>query len=668
MIDASPTPVLVADWREADRSYVMARVAEVKARLAEWLSARGDAALAGAPRSGPTPRDAAAIAEGIRARMPAPPALERISSAFSLSRFEESLLLACAAVELDTTIGALCAQANGEPDRKIFTFALAVSVLPEAHWTALTPEGALRRWKLVEVAAGPTLTSAALRIDERVLHCLLGASQVDARLAPLLAPLPETGLLPSQQSVVVAAEAWRNSSGDRYAAIQVYGGDTGLRLEIAGAIARGAGLHPWRLAAHAVPTAPQDLDAFLRLWEREAALDRFCLVLDCPDESDPVRQAALHGVADGLNAPVIFAAAQPLRLSLRPMLSFEAPAANPQEQLDCWSDALGSRGEAMHETLEALSEQFRFSPAAIRTVWEEARPLSQESDAPHAAEILWNIARRHARGSLDELAQRLLAAPDWDDLVLPEPQKNILLQIAAQVSHRAKVHHEWGFDRGGARGLGLGVLFSGPSGTGKTLAAEVLAARLKLDLYRIDLSAVVSKYIGDTERNLRRVFDAAENCGAILLFDEADALFGQRSEVKDSHDRYANIEVSYLLQRMEAYRGLAILTTNRKRALDQAFHRRLRFAVEFPFPDAGQRAEIWKRAFPKRTPVEALDFARLARLEVAGGNIRNIAMNAAFLAASEGRPISMEHLLAAARAEYLKIDRPLTPLEFGGRS
>jgi len=214
--------------------------------------------------------------------------------------------------------------------------------------------------------------------------------------------------------------------------------------------------------------------------------------------------------------------------------------------------------------------------------------------------------------------------------------------------------------------LGINALFAGESGTGKTMAAEVIANSLRLNLYRIDLSAVVSKYIGETEKNLRHLFDSAENGGAILFFDEADALFGKRSEVKDSHDRYANIEVSYLLQRMESYRGLAILTTNMKNALDTAFLRRIRFIVQFPFPDAEQRAEIWRRIFPTDTPTEGLDVDKLARLNVAGGNIRNIALNAAFLAADAGEPVLMTHLLRAARGEYTKLEKPLTEVDIRG--
>jgi len=213
---------------------------------------------------------------------------------------------------------------------------------------------------------------------------------------------------------------------------------------------------------------------------------------------------------------------------------------------------------------------------------------------------------------------------------------------------------------------GVAALFAGASGTGKTMAAEVLAQELRLDLYRIDLASMVSKYIGETEKNLRKVFDAAEESGAILLFDEADALFGKRSEVKDSHDRYANIEVSYLLQRVETYRGLAILTTNLKSAIDSAFLRRLRFLVQFPLPDAVQRADIWDRMFPEHMPTQGLEIAKLAKLTIPGGSIRNIAMNAAFLAADAASPVKMKHLLAAARSEFAKQERPLIDSEIGG--
>jgi SpoVK/Ycf46/Vps4 family AAA+-type ATPase len=282
------------------------------------------------------------------------------------------------------------------------------------------------------------------------------------------------------------------------------------------------------------------------------------------------------------------------------------------------------------------------------------------------ADALWSASRAQARPSLSSLVQRIRPRASWGDLVLPEAQKRVLAEIGVHVRHRLQVYETWGFAAKSDRGLGISALFAGASGTGKTMAAEVLANELQLDLYRIDLSQVVSKYIGETEKNLARVFDAAEAGGAILLFDEADSIFGKRSEVKDSHDRYANIEISYLLQRMEAYRGLAILTTNMKDALDTAFLRRIRFIVRFPFPDRVARAEIWRRIYPAETPTEGLDVDELARLNVTGGVIRNIALHAAFLAVEAGEPVRMNHLLRAARGEYAKLERPLTGAEIRG--
>ena len=232
------------------------------------------------------------------------------------------------------------------------------------------------------------------------------------------------------------------------------------------------------------------------------------------------------------------------------------------------------------------------------------------SDETAIDEQVWNALREAARGGLDALAQRIDSRATFEDLVVPPPVSSQLREIASQLRHRQRVYEEWGFGARGNRGLGIAALFSGESGTGKTLAAEAIANEARLDLYRIDLASVVSKYIGETEKNLSRLFDAAERSGAVLLFDEADALFGKRSEVKDSHDRYANIEVAYLLQRVESYRGLAILTTNMKSALDRAFLRRIRFIVQFPFPDEAARAAIWRRQFPPAAPVEAVDSQR----------------------------------------------------------
>ncbi|HVO44313.1 MAG TPA: ATP-binding protein, partial [Aggregatilineales bacterium] len=281
------------------------------------------------------------------------------------------------------------------------------------------------------------------------------------------------------------------------------------------------------------------------------------------------------------------------------------------------------------------------------------------------AERIWDACRGLTRPRLERLAQRIDAKATWETIVLPGDEMTQLHQIAAQVGSRTTVYSHWGFGARLNRGLGISVLFAGESGTGKTMAAEVIANALNLDLYRIDLSAVVSKYIGETEKNLRRVFDAAEDGSAILFFDEADALFGKRSEVKDSHDRYANIEINYLLQRIEAYRGLAILATNMKSALDPAFMRRLRFIVNFPFPGPADRKRIWQKVFPPETPLDTLDYDRLARFNLSGGSIHNAALNSAFAAAeSPDHWVTMALLVDSIRSEYRKLERPINEADF----
>ena len=252
----------------------------------------------------------------------------------------------------------------------------------------------------------------------------------------------------------------------------------------------------------------------------------------------------------------------------------------------------------------------------------------------------------------------------WDQLVLPDEAMGILRQIVDQVRLRSRVYDDWGFRERMNRGFGVSAMFAGPSGTGKTMAAEVIANELNLHLYRIDLSSVVSKYIGETEKNLRRLFDAAEEGGAILFFDEADALFGKRSEVKDSHDRYANVEINYLLQRIEAYRGLAVLATNLREALDDAFLRRLRFLVEFPFPSQAYRQELWRKVFPDRIPTGVIDYEQLGRFNIAGGTIHTVAINAAFMAAEQGEPVGMRQLLEVVQMEYRKMARQIYEAEF----
>jgi SpoVK/Ycf46/Vps4 family AAA+-type ATPase len=358
---------------------------------------------------------------------------------------------------------------------------------------------------------------------------------------------------------------------------------------------------------------------------------------------------------------------EPLRLRSRLLARIDVPVLAPAEQHQLWCEALGATAAAaLNGQVDLVSAQFQLSPAAIRSAGTEIARRHGAASSPDLGTTLWDACRAQTRPKLDGLARRIQTLAKWDDLVLTAAPHQTLRTIAAHVRQRTRVYEEWGFAARSDRGLGIGALFAGGSGTGKTMAAEVLANELRLDLYRIDLSALVSKYIGETEDNLRQVFDAAEAGGAILLFDEADALFGKRSEVREAHDRYANIEVSYLLQRVEAFRGLVILTTNQPQSLDSAFSRRIRFTVQFPFPDATQRAEIWRRVFPPETPTEALQIEKLARLNLAGGHIRNLALNAAFLAADAHEPVRMKHLLAAAQTEFAKLEKTLSAAETVG--
>jgi hypothetical protein len=652
--------VAVADaWTDANQRYLTAALAEVRGVLEGHAAHRGRGEVASRPPLD-DPLDA------IARTMSAPPAVEALASTFDLSGFERSVLLLCAGMELDARFPALCAAAQSSTDRAYPTFGLALAALAEPHWSALAPDAPLRRWRLVEVGSGAPLTQSPLRIDERVLHYLAGVPYLDERLAGMLEPLERGALVSSQQTLADRiVRAW--STTERVSdlpLIELCGPDPSAKAAVVTAACDALRLTPSRLPTAFVPTSAPDLEAFARLWAREAVLGRRVLVVDSDDSEavDTAREAAVLRLVQRTEAPLILTGRE-RRVGLRRrVLTLEVRRPTAAEQRALWHSVVEGHDAALDGHLDRLVGQFDFGVATIRSAGVDALAPGGGTDLHRR---LWDACRVQARPRLDDLAQRIEPAATWDDLVLPEAQRQILGDLAAAARQRHRVYTEWGFAERGVRGLGVHALFAGPSGTGKTMAAEVLADALRLDLYRIDLSQVVSKYIGETEKNLRRVFDAAEAGGVLLLFDEADALFGKRSEVKDSHDRYANIEVSYLLQRMEAYRGLAILTTNMKDAVDPAFLRRLRFVVQFPFPDAAQRAEIWRRVFPAATPTEGLQPERLARLNVAGGNIRNIAVQAAFLAADADEPVRTAHVLRAARAEYAKLDRPLTDAEIG---
>ena len=282
-------------------------------------------------------------------------------------------------------------------------------------------------------------------------------------------------------------------------------------------------------------------------------------------------------------------------------------------------------------------------------------------------EDLYNACRAHSNQRLNRLALKVSPRYTWSDIVLPKEQMAQLRELLNYVKYRDLVYGEWGFEQKLSLGKGLNVLFSGVSGTGKTLAAEIMAHELGLDLYKIDLSMVVSKYIGETEKNLSAIFQEAKDSNAILFFDEAEALFGKRSEVKDAHDRYANIETAYLLQKMDEYEGIVILATNLRNNMDEAFTRRMQGTIDFPFPEEDHRRLIFEGIFPKRSPLSSdIDFAFVARqFKLTGGNIKNIALHAAFLAAEDGKVISMAQIVRATKREFQKMGRLCSKADFG---
>ncbi len=671
---------MIQDWSLANQRYLSAALAAVRERLevsAAQVEGDGGAVSSAKRRLDEALQDRDRAEEAL----PAPSALEALVAAFGLSSFERDLLLMCAGLEMDSSFMQLFAAIQGDPRRAYPTFSLAMKALPRAHWSAILPAAPLRRWRMVEVGPGDGLTASPLRIDERVLHHLAGLSYLDERLRRMADPVRVSEEIPPSYRALARRIAEILSKDGVLASpvIQLCGGeDAGKRIVATSAFAD-LGLQLHAIHAEDVPANAADRDGLARLWEREAVLSGTALLVDCEDldgKDERGRTQPVVSFVESLGCVVIVASHQPLIFKRRPSVRLEVERPSSSEQQALWQRSLGPASQGLDGQLEGLVAQFNLGPREIQAAsiealagWsKEAEALGEpgESGSAELAPALWNACRIQARPRLEGLAQRIYPLATWDDLVLPEPQLQILREIGVHLRGRAKVYDLWGFASKGSRGLGISALFAGDSGTGKTMAAEVLANDLNLDLYRIDLSQTVSKYIGETEKNLCRVFDAAENGGAILLFDEADALFGKRSEVKDSHDRYANIEISYLLQRMEAYRGLAILTTNMKSALDRAFLRRIRFVVQFPFPDATQRAEIWRRIFPEETPTDGVDFGKLARLNVAGGNIRNIALYAAFLAADSGKSVGMAHLLRAARVEYAKMERPLAEGEIGG--
>ena len=500
--------------------------------------------------------------------MTSPSAIDVLAELFSLTSFERNLLLLSAGADMDSRLAESCAEVHGNPQKTYATFGLALALLADPHWDAITPSRPLRRFRMLDVQRGSTLTSAPLRVDERVLHYLAGSNVLDPRLESFVRTSPPPGwIADGQRDIAVRAARLLESYAHYSPLVHLCGDDPLGHEDIAACAAHELGRYLVVVRADAVPAIGPDLDQFALLWERESLLLPGALLVQGVSAELP---AAASHLVERLPGVVFVSTREPVRLN-RTFVRLDANKPGPVEQKQLWHRALGDAASTLNGTLDDISEQFRLSARVISSTGY----LLGSRDQPLEADALWDACRSLARPRLEDLAQRIVPCATWDDLVLPDLQKGLLRQLAAQVRYRMKVYETWGFADKGRRGLGVSALFTGASGTGKTMAAEALARELRLDLYRIDLSSVVSKYIGETEKNLKQVFDGAEEGGALLLFDEADALFGKRSEVRDSHDRYANIEVGYLLQRIEAYQGLAILTTNLKSSMDTAFQRRL---------------------------------------------------------------------------------------------
>ncbi|QWP78988.1 ATP-binding protein [Lysobacter sp. K5869] len=671
-------------WIEDNNDYLAASLHWLRLRLQQLAAPPADAGSAqrapahgmpqwfgrAAPPAAPALPAPQALAERIAqangqrqraARGESQPALPALAERLGLSAFETDILLLCAAMELDPSLPSLIAAAQGGGTGAP-SFALALRLFDDPSWDALAPQRPLRYLHLLQVdhAGATALTAAALRADERVVACIKGLNLLDERLSALLTPCAPAPLSASQRECAqrILAALHAAAPGASLPVAQLLGPDPGSRQAIACEAAQALGRHLYRLPMESLPTPRAEVDLLARLWQRESLLLPVALYIDADalDGAGGETLAALRQfLAHPLGLSFLGLRETPLALDAA-HCSAQAPLPSSAEQHAAWLEHLPDDSDEAAREREAaeLSGHFQLNLGQIRAA---ASPRDGGGDA-------WDACRDLSTARLDALAQRLEPKARWADLVLNDESTGLLRQIAAQVRERHRVYQQWGYAERMNRGMGISALFAGESGTGKTMAAEVIANELRLNLFRIDLSGVVSKYIGETEKNLRKLFDAAEQGGSILFFDEADALFGKRSEVKDSHDRYANIEINYLLQRMEAFSGLAILATNMKGSLDTAFMRRLRFVVNFQFPGPGERKRLWRGALPPGVPCETLDYERLARFNLSGGNIHSIALNAAFAAAGDGGAVGMPRLLDAVRTELRKLERPVNEAEF----
>jgi hypothetical protein len=622
---------------------------------------------------------AKALAEAARCQGH-PVRLVQLSAAFALDSLDMDILLLCLAPALDLRYERLYGYLQDDVTRKRPSVNLALDLLcpPGIKRLALmarfADEGTLLRCHLVERlgepgATRPPLLAQGLIPDEAVVSWLLGRYQPHAdlaqhaRLTTVSSPADSPLLDPAQRE---ALQTVLDLPGD--APLVIFRGPDTLSQDEAARRLAGRARRP--LLTVDLAAAIESGAAPLRVVQMALRDGRLTGAIPylCHWDACLVEGAAPPGLLAELYAypGLVIAGGQAPWLAqgiarTRPLstIAFATPPFGQRRIL--WEHYLGATSAEQTDgpEVDAVASQFILTAGQIRDAVATARDLAMQRGEPLCSDDLLAAARAHSNPHLASLARKIAPRYDWEDIVLPADQVALLRELVATVRGRPLVLEEWGLGRKLVSGQGVTTLFAGPPGTGKTMAAEIIAGELGLDLYKIDLSTVVSKYIGETEKNLERIFAEAESSNAILFFDEADALFGKRSEVRDSHDRYANIEISYLLQRMEAYDGVTILATNLRANLDDAFTRRLQFAVDFPFPEEQDRLRIWQTLFPPDVPREPdLDFGQLARrFKLAGGSIRNIIVSAAYLAASDGQCVSMGMMLHSTRRELQKMGR-----------
>jgi SpoVK/Ycf46/Vps4 family AAA+-type ATPase len=620
------------------------------------------------------------------------PSFSRLTQLCGLGDAEAGLVLIALAPELDVRYETIYAYLQDDATRKRPGVAMALSLIGRsfeeriAISRSLAPSAPLIRLRVLELGEDaherrPTLLRKFLKLDDSVLRFLLDqppASTAGVKVVQPAAEAPEPSVSSRTRQTLKALLRGLDRSPAGGAVLHLLGPAEAPLKEVANAI--GSSLRrPLLIVDTARLTEDPDLEGAI---VRDAILWNALPVLpgahpagvppDRPQASAAERQllSRLHEV--GRDAIVLWGDELhrfPPRARLW-RLTVEPPDA--AERRHHW--AAIAHGRYADADLDRLADMFPFGAARIGQAMALAhtRAALRDPDAPEpTVDDLVSAGRAFATPNLQRFAVVASLRYDWDDLVLPDDRKRQLRTVAARVANRQTVHRDWGFGEKLSRGRGVAVLFSGPPGTGKTMAAEVLAQALCLELFQIDLSTVVSKYVGEAEKQLSAIFAEAERCQCVLFFDECDAIFGKRTEVKDAHDRYANTEVNYLLQRLEQYDGIVLLATNFQKNIDEAFLRRLHDSIEFPFPDDDAREQIWRKQFPKQAPVDpALDFAFVAKqFKLPGGNIRNAALYAAFLAAENGgrgATIGMEHVLEGVRREFQKQGKLVMASDMGG--